>query len=154
MVAITSEELADLRAHEQVHVQQYERWGPAFLFASVASSAWQLLRGRDPYWHNHFEIDARRGSRRVTGTPDALAKVAPHLEPAMSDNSSIRSGSDRERINVHQDHELRHWAKKFDATPEQIKEAVQAVGDRADKVEMHLKGSRSTTNSDREERGG
>lgn len=71
----------------------------------------------------------------------------------MADNPSIRSGSDRERINVNQEHELRHWAKKFDATPQQIKEAVQAVGDRADKVEMHLKGSRSSTNSDREKRG-
>ena len=71
----------------------------------------------------------------------------------MPDNPSIRSGSDRERINVNQEHELRHWAKKFDTTPEQIKEAVQAVGDRVDKVEMHLKGSRSTSNSDREKRG-
>jgi hypothetical protein len=67
----------------------------------------------------------------------------------MADNPSQRGGSDRERINVHQDYELRHWAKKFDATPEQIKDAVQAVGDRADKVEAHLKGVRSTTNSER-----
>ena len=67
----------------------------------------------------------------------------------MPDDTSSRGGQDRERINVNQDHELRDWAKKFNATPDQIKEAVQAVGDRADKVEMHLKGSRSTTNSER-----
>jgi len=72
----------------------------------------------------------------------------------MADNTSQRGGQDRERINVNQDHELRHWAKKFNATPEQLKEAVQAVGDRADKVEAHLKGVRSTTNSDRVSRGG
>jgi hypothetical protein len=67
----------------------------------------------------------------------------------MTDNKDIRHGQDRDRINVNEDYELRQWAKKFDATPEQIKEAVQAVGDRADKVEMHLKGSRSTQNADR-----
>jgi hypothetical protein len=67
----------------------------------------------------------------------------------MADNTSQRGGQDRERINVHQDYELRDWARKFDVSPEQIKEAVQAVGDRADKVEAHLKGVRSTTNSER-----
>ncbi|MED5620298.1 DUF3606 domain-containing protein [Ideonella sp. BN130291] len=72
----------------------------------------------------------------------------------MSDSTSNRGGQDRQRINVNQDYELRDWAKKFDATPEQIKEAVQAVGDRADKVEMHLKGTRSTSNSERTAKAG
>lgn len=70
----------------------------------------------------------------------------------MSDNPKQRGGQDRERINVNQDYELRHWAKKLDATPQQIKEAVQAVGDRAEAVEMHLKGSHASTNADREAR--
>ena len=70
----------------------------------------------------------------------------------MADSKTTRNGPDRDRINIHQKYELRDWAKKFNATPEQIKEAVQAVGDRADKVEMHLKGSRSSTNADREAR--
>ena len=68
----------------------------------------------------------------------------------MPDDRTNRGGSDRERINVNQPYELRDWAKKFNATPEQIKEAVQAVGDRADKVEMHLKGSRSSSNAGRQ----
>ena len=42
-----------------------------------------------------------------------------------------------------------HWARKLDATEDQLREAVQAVGDKAADVEMHLKGARSTTNSDR-----
>lgn len=45
--------------------------------------------------------------------------------------------------------DLRDWAKKFDASPEQIKEAIEAVGDQPDDVEAHLKGSRATTNSER-----
>ena len=47
---------------------------------------------------------------------------------------------------------LREWSKKFDATPEELREAVGAVGDHADDVEMHLKGSRSSTNSERVQR--
>jgi hypothetical protein len=46
------------RAHERVHVRQYERWGPFFLPAYVISSAWQLLRGRRCYQDNHFERQA------------------------------------------------------------------------------------------------
>ena len=54
---------------------------------------------------------------------------------------------------IHQEYELRDWAKKFDATPEQIKEAVKRVGNRAADVEMDLKGSHATTNADQEARG-
>jgi hypothetical protein len=58
----------------------------------------------------------------------------------MSDNLDKSGGQDRQRINVNQDHELRDWSKKFGVTPEQLKEAVQAVGDRAEKVRQHLRG--------------
>ena len=56
----------------------------------------------------------------------------------MSDDTGKRGGQDRERINVHQEYELRDWAKSLNTTPEKIKEAVQAVGDRADKVREYL----------------
>ena len=56
----------------------------------------------------------------------------------MSDDTSKRGGQDRERINIHQDYELRDWAKSLNTTPERIKEAVQAVGDRAEKVREYL----------------
>jgi len=45
--------------------------------------------------------------------------------------------------------ELERLAGEFDATPEQIREAIAAVGPRPADIEMHLKGSRSTSNSDR-----
>jgi hypothetical protein len=45
--------------------------------------------------------------------------------------------------------EKRRWAEEFDATPEQIEEAIGAVGPHKADVELHLKGSRSTSNSDR-----
>ncbi len=60
----------------------------------------------------------------------------------MADDRTQRSGQDRSRINVNQDYEVRDWAKKFGVSPDELKRAVQAVGDRADEVEAHLKGSR------------
>jgi len=60
------------------------------------------------------------------------------METAMSDDKSKAHGQDRERINIHEDYELRDWAKSLKTTPERVKEAVQAVGDRADKVREYL----------------
>ncbi|MDB5944445.1 MAG: hypothetical protein JWQ13_4011 [Ramlibacter sp.] len=57
----------------------------------------------------------------------------------MSDDKNKSGGQDRERINVHQDYELRDWAKSLNTTPERLKEAVQAVGDRAGKVREFLR---------------
>ena len=57
----------------------------------------------------------------------------------MSDNKSQSGGQDRERINVNEDYELRDWAKSMNTTPERVKEAVQAVGDRAEKVRAYLR---------------
>jgi hypothetical protein len=59
ILAVTREELAVIGVHERVHVEQYERWGPLFFLAYGASSLWQLVGGRNPYWHNHFEVQAR-----------------------------------------------------------------------------------------------
>jgi hypothetical protein len=52
-------QLDRLRAHEHAHVRQYERWGIFFFAAYPASSLWQLLAGRRPYWDNGFEVQAR-----------------------------------------------------------------------------------------------
>ncbi|CAM5796886.1 DUF3606 domain-containing protein [Rhizobacter fulvus] len=66
----------------------------------------------------------------------------------MSDSKSKSGGKDRTRININQDYELQDWAKKFNVTSDQIREAVKAVGDSAADVEMHLKGSHATSNAD------
>jgi hypothetical protein len=59
--AVIARTLSDLdfsRRHELVHVAQYERWGPLFVPAYLACSAWLWLRGRDPYFDNPFEEEA------------------------------------------------------------------------------------------------
>jgi hypothetical protein len=57
----------------------------------------------------------------------------------MADDPKQR-GQDRARIDVYQDHELRDWSKKLGVTPDELKKAVAAVGDRADQVEAHRRG--------------
>lgn len=51
--------------HELAHVRQAARWGPVFPFAYLAASAWALLHGRQAYWHNPFEIAARKAEQHL-----------------------------------------------------------------------------------------
>ena len=46
------------RRHERVHVRQYERWGPFFIPAYLACSAWVGWRGFHAYLDNPFEVEA------------------------------------------------------------------------------------------------
>jgi len=58
-------------------------------------------------------------------------------------------GVEPDRIDVDDPKARADWARRLDATEDQLREAVRAVGPKAADVEMHLKGARSTTNSDR-----
>jgi hypothetical protein len=49
-----------VRDHEQVHVRQYERWGPFFIPAYLSCSTWMWWRGKDAYRDNPFEVEAYR----------------------------------------------------------------------------------------------
>jgi hypothetical protein len=63
--------------------------------------------------------------------------------------SQIQQTTAVPRIDTSNPRDLANWAQKFDVSPEQVLEAVNAVGDHPENVELHLKGSRSTSNSDR-----
>ena len=56
----------------------------------------------------------------------------------MPDDRSKVGGRDRESINVHDDYELRQWSKKFGVSAEELKKAVQKIGDSAEAVRNHL----------------
>lgn len=58
ILGIDAAALEASRAHEHVHVRQYEQWGPLFLPAYAASSLWQLACGRRCYRDNWFERQA------------------------------------------------------------------------------------------------
>jgi hypothetical protein len=59
-----------------------------------------------------------------------------------------------ERIELQDPFAAQVWAKKLNISGEQLREAIEAVGDRAADVEMHLKGSRSTSNAERVKKAG
>ena len=58
--------------HELEHVRQWQRLGPFFLPAYLASSVSALARRRHPYWTNRFEVAARR---RETLSHDPIPKT-------------------------------------------------------------------------------
>ena len=62
---------------------------------------------------------------------------------------TTQPGVQPDRIDMNDPAACAQWAKKLDVTKAQLREAVTAVGDVAADVEMHLKGSHSTTNADR-----
>lgn len=56
-----------------------------------------------------------------------------------------------ERIDLNDKARCEQWVRELNITHQQLREAVAAVGDNASDVEMHLKGSRATTNDDKVE---
>jgi hypothetical protein len=61
--------LVQSRAHERVHVAQYERWGLLFIPAYLLASVWVFLRGGHPYHDNPFERQACARASRTLGDP-------------------------------------------------------------------------------------
>ncbi|WP_162585510.1 DUF3606 domain-containing protein [Variovorax sp. RA8] len=59
------------------------------------------------------------------------------------------ASSQAESIDVSSSSAVEDLAKRFDATPQQIRDAVKAVGSRVADVELHLKGTRSSSNEQR-----
>lgn len=57
----------------------------------------------------------------------------------MSDDKGNRGSPDRNRIDVNDPDEIRHWTKSFGVTPEQLKAAAEKVGTSADKVRETLR---------------
>lgn len=59
VIARHGDALERTRAHERVHVRQYERWGPLFIPAYILASLWAAAAGRGAYRGNYFEQQAR-----------------------------------------------------------------------------------------------
>ena len=80
-------------------------------------------------------------SGNLQGGPTARrsSPFAVHIkEPNMADDLHKRGSPDRDRINVNEEYELRDWSKSLGVSPEELKKAVAAVGDRAEAVRQHL----------------
>jgi hypothetical protein len=52
----------------------------------------------------------------------------------MADSPTMTRPQDAQRVNVHQDHELRYWSDKFGVSAERLREAVKQVGPMVENV--------------------
>ena len=55
----------------------------------------------------------------------------------MSDDPK-KTGLDRKLISLEQEHEVRDWCQSFNCTPEDLRLAVKAVGNSAEKVRAYI----------------
>jgi hypothetical protein len=58
----------------------------------------------------------------------------------MADDLSNRGGSDRKRVNINEEHEVRYWTQRFGCSEAELRQAVDQVGVVAEDVEAHLSG--------------
>lgn len=56
----------------------------------------------------------------------------------MTDSLKIRGPQDPNTVNIHQDHEIEYWTKKWNVSKLQLIAAVQAVGTSATAVAKRL----------------
>ncbi|HUP97181.1 MAG TPA: DUF3606 domain-containing protein [Usitatibacter sp.] len=61
----------------------------------------------------------------------------------MSDDKSNRGSPDRDRIDLSDPDEVRNWTKSLNVSKEQLRQAVEAVGNTAGKVYDFLGRSRT-----------
>jgi hypothetical protein len=92
--------------------------------------------------HQYRPLPLTRHLKRIIGDA-SLFEEAIHVPgdmrtDGMSDNPHKTDYRDRDRINVHQDHELRYWSKELGVTPEILKDTVQEVGVMATDVRREL----------------
>jgi hypothetical protein len=57
----------------------------------------------------------------------------------MSDDLQNRGQQDRNRINLHEKHEIQYWTKALGVTQEELEQAVKTAGNSADAVRQHLR---------------
>jgi hypothetical protein len=56
----------------------------------------------------------------------------------VADNPTLTRPRDAQRVNVHQEHELRYWTQKFGVSAEQLREAVEQVGPMVEDVADYI----------------
>lgn len=60
----------------------------------------------------------------------------------MADNKDLRDGRDRLRVSGSEDYELQYMAEKLNVSTEEVRRAVEQVGNNREKIEEYLRGNR------------
>ena len=60
----------------------------------------------------------------------------------MADDKNLRGGQDRSRVSGSEEYELQYLAEKLNVSTEEIRKAIEKVGNSREKVEEYLKGNK------------
>lgn len=58
----------------------------------------------------------------------------------MADDKNVTGAPDRDRISLSEEYEIRDWTRSLGVSEDELREAVDAVGNSVDKVRDYLKG--------------
>ncbi len=72
VVGISPLHLENSRAHERMHVIQFERWGFCFPLVYLLAGFRARWRGGSMYWDNPYEIEARLAAKTAITLPPAI----------------------------------------------------------------------------------
>ncbi|MEW6413881.1 MAG: hypothetical protein AB1482_01355 [Pseudomonadota bacterium] len=71
VLGVSTDALDATRAHERVHVRQFERWGVLLLVLYPLAGLLAWRRGGHPYRDNKFEREARAATPASSERPDS-----------------------------------------------------------------------------------
>lgn len=61
----------------------------------------------------------------------------------MADDKNLRGGRDRLRISANEQYEIRYMAEKLGVSENEVRKAIQQIGDNREKVEEYLRNSKN-----------
>jgi hypothetical protein len=80
------------------------------------------------------------GRRRTDPLGTRVAVLIPEgTGGVMADDLKQTAKPDDAKINVDQEHEVKHWSEKFGVSREELRRAVQQVGPMVKRVKEHLR---------------
>jgi hypothetical protein len=63
----------------------------------------------------------------------------------MADDKNIQDGRDRSRVSGSEEYELQYLAEKLNVSTEEVRNAVEKVGNSREKIEEYLRGNRGNS---------
>jgi hypothetical protein len=60
----------------------------------------------------------------------------------MADDKNMQDGRDRSRVSGSEEYELQYLAEKLNVSAEEVRNAIERVGNSREKVEEYLRGNR------------
>lgn len=62
----------------------------------------------------------------------------------MADDKNIQDGRDRSRVSGSEDYELQYLAEKLNVSTEEVRRAIEQVGNSRERIEEYLRGNRGS----------